>query len=152
MGPPPAWGLGVAVALMVLAMAVPAATGWYVHVHSFPPLHAEWDPRVGPGTLPALVLAVLGLAQRAVASPTGSRGGGCCCGCSPRACSGCWRWRTSTARAGSATSSTTSYEYLRTARATTDLHATLQEYVGRIRARPRRTTGRRTSRVTPRAR
>ena len=46
------WGLGVAVALMVLAMAVPAVSGWYVHVHSFPPLHAEWHPRTGPGSLP----------------------------------------------------------------------------------------------------
>ena len=25
---------------------------WNVHVFSFPPLHAEWDPRVGPGTDP----------------------------------------------------------------------------------------------------
>lgn len=53
------WGLGVTVALMVLAMVVPAVTGWNPHVHSFPPLHAAWDPRIGVGTVPALILAVL---------------------------------------------------------------------------------------------
>src|SRR3954452_8894003 len=62
----PAWaGLAVAVALIVLAMAVPAVSGWVVHVRSFPPLHAGWDPRIGPGTLPAIVIAVL-VARQAV--------------------------------------------------------------------------------------
>ena len=28
-------------------------------MRSFPPLHAEWDPRVGVGTVPALLLAAL---------------------------------------------------------------------------------------------
>ncbi|CAN5664586.1 glycosyltransferase family 39 protein [soil metagenome] len=54
-------GLAVAVVLMALAMLVPALTGWNVRVNDFPPLHAEWDPRVGWGTVPALVLAGLGL-------------------------------------------------------------------------------------------
>jgi hypothetical protein len=117
---------------MVLAMAVPAATGWKVRVNSFPPLHAEWDPRVGWGTVPAVALAVLGflhafrLADRlrwrrllllvflgglawmlALAFVDGSHGVSRILG--------------------------EPYEYLRTARRTTDLHATLQEYVGRIR-------------------
>jgi hypothetical protein len=52
-------GLGTAVGLAALAMLVPAVTGWDVHVLSFPPLHADWDPRVGPGTVPAVVLAAL---------------------------------------------------------------------------------------------
>ena len=52
-------GLAAALALMAAAMIVPAAAGWDVHVMSFPPLHAEWAPRTGPGTLPALALAVL---------------------------------------------------------------------------------------------
>src|SRR4051795_8528938 len=55
-----AWaGLAAAVVLVALAMAIPAATGWDVHVRHFPPLHADWDPRVGPGTLPAVLLAIL---------------------------------------------------------------------------------------------
>ncbi len=128
----PGWGLGVAVALMALAMAVPAATGWYVHVHSFPPLHAEWDPRVGQGTVPALVLAVL-LGQRAV----------------DLADRLAWRrlllwvfvvgllWMLALAfvdgSRGVSEILQTQYEYLRTARRVTDLPATLEGYVGRIR-------------------
>ena len=42
-------GLATAVVLMVLAMAVPAVTGWYVHVHSFPPLHADVGATGGLG-------------------------------------------------------------------------------------------------------
>ena len=30
-------------------MALPRMTGWDVHVRYFPPLHAEWDPRIGTG-------------------------------------------------------------------------------------------------------
>lgn len=52
--------LAATLALIVAAMAIPALTGWQVHVTSFPPLRAIWDPRVGVGTVPAIVLAVLG--------------------------------------------------------------------------------------------
>ena len=52
-------GLGIAFGLVALAMLVPALTGWNVHVFTFPPLHADWVPRLGPGTLPALVIAAL---------------------------------------------------------------------------------------------
>jgi hypothetical protein len=125
------WGLGSTVLLVALAMAVPAATGWDVHVRWFPPLHAEWAPRVGPGTLPAVVVAVLagwqavdlagrlpwgrlllaaygtGLAwMLALAFVDGSDGVGHILG--------------------------TDYEYLQTARATTDLPHTLETYVSRI--------------------
>ncbi|MUN05769.1 hypothetical protein GLX25_01370 [Agromyces luteolus] len=64
------WATGVVAALIALAILVPAVTGVDVHVNSFPPLHAEWMPRLGPGTIPALVLAVaaarwgVGLARR----------------------------------------------------------------------------------------
>ncbi len=129
---PAAAGLTAALVLVVLAVAVPAVTGWNVRVNSFPPLHAEWAPRVGWGTGPAVVLAVLagrsmvGLAERlpwrrllllvfaggllwllALAFVDGSHGVSRILG--------------------------TPYEYLRTARATTDVSATLQEYVSRIR-------------------
>ncbi len=52
-------GTGVAVALVVVAIALPAAFSLDVHVDAFPPLHAVWAPRVGPGTLPAILLAAL---------------------------------------------------------------------------------------------
>ena len=111
---------------------MPAATGWYVHVNSFPPLHAAvgparrlgHGPRAGAGgsvTLHAVSLAerlpwrrlllavfLAGLAwMLALAFVDGSHGVSKILG--------------------------DSYEYLRTARRTTDLHATLQEYVSRIR-------------------
>jgi hypothetical protein len=57
--PLPRVGLGVGLGLVALAMLVPAVTGWDVHVISFPPLHADWDPRLGPGTVPALIIAAL---------------------------------------------------------------------------------------------
>ena len=125
-------GLVTAVGLMALAMAVPALTGWFVHVNSFPPLHAEWAPRVGWGTAPALLLAVLGVRHGldiAEALP--------------------WRrllvvvflaglaWMLALAFVdgshGVSQVLGEPYEYLRTARRTSDLHATLQEYVSRIR-------------------
>jgi hypothetical protein len=52
-------GVTLTVALMVVAMAVPAVFGWAVNARWFPPLDSIWDPRLGPGTLPAVALAVL---------------------------------------------------------------------------------------------
>jgi hypothetical protein len=52
-------GLAVTIALMLAAMVVPLVFGWNVNARSFPPLDSIWDPRVGPGTLPAVVMAVL---------------------------------------------------------------------------------------------
>jgi hypothetical protein len=127
-----AWiGLGVAVLLMGAAMIVPAVTGWHVHVRSFPPLHARWDPRVGPGTLPAVAIAAvtIGFAIRAAAH---------------------WPWRrvllssfvldiawlTALATVdgwdGIGHILNTGYEYLQTARSVTDISATLHDYVSRI--------------------
>ncbi len=74
-----AWaGVAALVLLVALAAAVPGLTGWEVRARSpraggtsVPPLHGAWQPRwFGPGTVPALVVAVLGwrygtdLAQR----------------------------------------------------------------------------------------
>ncbi|MEP7090098.1 MAG: hypothetical protein ABI776_08305 [Nocardioidaceae bacterium] len=129
---PAGWGIAAAVTLMALAMVVPAVSGWNVHVNHFPPLHADWDPRVGGGTVPALVLAVL-LGRRAVDLADRMP----------------WRpllagvfvaglaWMLALAFVdgphGVSQILGTQYEYLRTARGTTDLHATLQEFVSRIR-------------------
>ena len=127
----PLIGVFVAIGLIGLAMAVPALTGWDVYVRSFPPLHAEWDPRVGFGTLPALVVGGLAawfsvdLARRLSWRRLllAAYGGGLA-------------WLFSLAlvdgRAGIGRILDTRYEYLRTARATTDLPATLREYVSRI--------------------
>lgn len=124
-------GVGVAVALMAAAMIIPAVTGWNVRVMSFPPLHAEWDPRVGVGTIPAVILAVAAIRWATDAAARVS-----------------WRmlllgsfvvsaaWMASLALVdgldGIGVILDTQYEYLRTARAVTDFPATLQEYISRI--------------------
>ena len=55
----PFTGLMAALVLMGLCMAVPAVFDWNVRVNSFPPIHAEWMPRVGVASAVALVLAGL---------------------------------------------------------------------------------------------
>lgn len=128
----PLVGLFVALSLAGLAMAVPAVTGWNVHMRYFPPVHAEWNPRLGPGTLPALLVGALavwfsvGLAQRLPWR-----------GLLLAAYAAGVAWLFSLAlvdgaKLGVGTILGTEYEYLRTARATTDLPATLREYVSRI--------------------
>jgi hypothetical protein len=127
----PFTGVFVAVGVAGLAMALPAATGWDVHVRSFPPLHAEWAPRIGPGTLPSLLVGAVavwlsvGLTQRLpwrmllLAAYAGGVA-----------------WLFSLAlvdgEKGIGTILDTEYEYLDSARATTDLPAALREWVSRI--------------------
>jgi hypothetical protein len=53
-----AWGVVAALVLVAAAMLVPLLAGWQVFV-DFPPLHAVWRPRVGPGTVPALLVGAL---------------------------------------------------------------------------------------------
>ncbi len=124
-------GVAVAVALIVLAIVVPWARGQSVHVNSFPPLHAEWMPRVGPGTIAALILAVLAVRYAVDAAARLP-----------------WRWLLLTAFAvalawlvalatvdgldGIGHILDTQYEYLRTARSVTDFGATLREYIAHI--------------------
>ena len=124
-------GLFVAIGLSGLAMALPAVTDWDVHVRSFPPLHAEWDPRIGPGSLPSLLVGALavwlstGLAQRLPWR-----------GLLLAAYAGGVAWLFSLALVdgdkGIGTILEDPYEYLRTARQTTDLPAALREWVSRI--------------------
>ena len=124
-------GLGVALGLIALAMLVPFIFGIDVHVRWFPPLHAQWMPRIGPGTLAAVVLAVLGL-RYAVDLAARLR----------------WRflllaafgasllWMLSLALVdglgGIATILDTQFEYLRTARSVTDFGAVLRDYIAHI--------------------
>lgn len=126
----PAWGLVVAGLLMLAAVVVPVVTGREVHADAAP-LYGEWDPRVGIGTLAALPLAVWAVLRF------------------PAVCRRLpWRrmlalvyvlglaWMLALALVdgldGIAEPLQTKYDYLPTARATTDLSAALQQFVDRI--------------------
>ncbi len=127
----PATGLAVAVLLATLGMAVPAIFAWDVHVRWFPPLHAIWDPRLGAGTVPAVLTGGLALWHGTALADRLP-----------------WRTLLVTAYAagvawlfslalvdgldGVGKILDTEYEYLRTARATSDLPAAIAEYVSRI--------------------
>ena len=65
-------GLAVAVLLMLLAGLIPVVLSWDVHMRSWPPLHVYKDPRVGPGTAPAVLIAVLGVIYAARFAQTAS--------------------------------------------------------------------------------
>lgn len=128
----PAWiGLGVAVSLIVAAIVIPALTGWKVRANHFPPLHAEWAPHVGPGTIPAIAIAILAalFATRAAARLSWLRllivafvsGLG---------------WLVSLGLvdgvSGLGAILDTNFEYLRTARTITDVPAFLQQFIAHI--------------------
>lgn len=131
---PPIVGVAVAALLMFVAWLIPAAWNWDVHMRSWPPLHAYWDPRVGPGTIPAILIAVLGVVYAARFAQTAS-----------------WRllllgtyggalaWLSSLALVdgndGIGVILNTQYEYLRTANTIhswSALSTMLHEYVARI--------------------
>ncbi|GAT71621.1 putative integral membrane protein [Microbacterium sp. HM58-2] len=124
-------GTAVALALIAAAIAIPALTGWNVHVKSFPPLHAEWMPRLGPGTPLAVLVGVAGIVwgPRLAASVRW-----------PRllllsfAMSALWLFALATVDGldGIGTILDHRYEYLGTAREVDDVGATLREYVERI--------------------
>ncbi len=132
-------GLLIGLLLVVVAMTVPALTGWEVVARSenaggisVPPLHGTWSPEwFGPGTIPAVVLALLAfryavrLAERlawgrllALSYVAGAV------------------WLLSLAHVGGtqglAHVFAHPYEYLTTAERVTDIGALLQEYVSRI--------------------
>ena len=123
-------GLAFGLVLATVAMALPAITGWDVHVRHFPPLHADWDPRTGIGTLPALLVGALAVGwsvSLATRLPwrsllLASYAGGVA-------------WLLSLAfvdgKGGVATILDTEYEYLRTARSI-DLTTALHDWVARI--------------------
>ena len=53
-----------ALALVAAAVAVPALSGWNVHPRhgshvALAPWHGWWEPHIGPGTIPALLIAVM---------------------------------------------------------------------------------------------
>ncbi len=124
-------GVFVAVFLAGLGMALPALTGWDVHVRYFPPLHAEWDPRFGPGTVPALLVGALA-AWWAVPLATRMRWGQLLAA----AYAGGLAWMFSLAivdgSEGLGAILGGKYEYLQTARSMTDFPAALRGWVARI--------------------
>ena len=127
----PLAGVFVAVLLAGLAMGLPALTGWDVHVRYFPPLHAEWDPRTGPGTVPSLLLGALA-AWWAVPLAARMRWGQLLVA----AYAGGLAWMFSLATVdgtkGVGAILGDEYEYLRTARTMTDFPAALRGWVARI--------------------
>lgn len=123
-------GLAITLVLIVAAAAVPFLSGLIVRV-DLPPLHAEWDPRVGAGTIPAVALALLAawfavdLARRVpwwilVIATAGAAAA----------------WMVALALvdgvAGLGAILDRPSEYLATARSITDVGTTLHEYISRI--------------------
>jgi hypothetical protein len=130
-------GLATALALVAAAVLVPVVFDWQVYAFANPgpddvaPLHAQWDPRLGPGTVPALLIALVGWRYAAWAAERLP-----------------WRplllttyvvglaWLLSLALVdgvdGVSSVLAHPYEYLETARATSDFPAALQEWVTRI--------------------
>jgi hypothetical protein len=121
----------LALLLATLGMAVPWVLDWDVHVRWFPPLHAEWDPRVGWGTVPAVVLGALAVRYGADLTTRLSWGR-----LLLTAYAAGLAWMLALALVdgldGIGEILDHPYEYLNTARATTDLPATLDAYVSRI--------------------
>ncbi len=124
-------GLSVSLLLMAAAAAVPALSGWNVRVNSWPPLHAEWGPRLGPGTAPALLVAIVLLSQAQRWSERLSW---------PRLLIGCYlaglAWMISLALVdgvdGISEVLEDRYEYMGVARRTDDVPGMLEEFTSRI--------------------
>ncbi len=129
-------GLGLVLVLVGLAWLIPYAAGWDVHAKStrhltVPPLSATWDLRTGPGTLTAVVLALLAWRYAAALAATLSW---------PRllllAYAAGLAWLLALALvdgpAGIAHLLDSRNEYLRTAHAVTDVPTMLENFTGRI--------------------
>ncbi len=124
-------GLVVALLLAAAAMALPAISGWDVHVRHFPPLHADWDPRVGLGTLPALVIGFLAVRWAVDLAERLSWGRLLV---AAYAAGLTWLLALALVDGGNGIAGVLRhpYEYLHTAQATADFPATLREFVSRI--------------------
>jgi hypothetical protein len=126
----PVIGLAFAIVLLVASTVIPAVTGWKVFV-STPPLHAEFDPRSGLGTIPAVVLAVLAVlfAARLAAR---ARWWALLIGVTVASAAWMISLALTDGLAGIGAILDTSYEYLNTARSVTDVGATLRDYIAHI--------------------
>lgn len=130
-------GLVASVVLVVVAFSVPQLTGWEVNARSnpelaVPPLHGKWQPNFfGVGTIPAILIALLGWRYAASLAERLS-----------------WRhllivayvaglaWMIALAyvdgESGISRVLGNKYEYLITARETTDIGAMMNEFIDRI--------------------
>lgn len=133
----PGVGLGAGLLLVILAVLVPRLLDWQIYSHAVPspedvaPLHSLWEPKVGAGTVPALLIALLGwryaptLCERLTW---------------PRLLAAAYvvglAWLLALAyvdgSAGISRALGNPYEYLETARAISDVPAMLRDYVDRI--------------------
>jgi VanZ family protein len=127
----PLWGMVAGLALVVATMVIPPATGWQVNSYGLAPLISTWGPRIGIGTVAALILAVVAVRWYA-----------------PRAQTMGWRrlmltsgllsllWMVSLASldgvSGFGRIFEDPHEYLQTARSVTDVPALLHTFVSRI--------------------
>lgn len=124
-------GLSVAVALIVAAIAIPALTEWEVFANSLAPLHAEWSPHLGWGSIPAVMLAIVTIRFAADVSsrlPWPAL--------MATAFATALAWMVSLALvdgpSGLGAILGSGHEYLPTANSITDLGETLREYISRI--------------------
>ena len=144
-------GLVAVLALTAVAMAVPEVLDWNVHINFFPPVHAEWMPRVGPGTLPALVLGALAC-WRGVALAESLTWGRLLLLAYVAGLAWMLALASVDGRDGIGEILQYKYEYLPAARRVDDLPATLDEYTARIPFSAGDRAGRRTSPGTHRGR
>jgi hypothetical protein len=130
-------GLGVALVLVVLAMGVPRLLDWEVYTHSVPdpsnvpPLHATWDPKVGIGTVPVLLRALLGWRH---GMSLAERLGWAQLLIVSYAAAAAWLFALAyvDGAAGISRVLGNPYEYLETARMIVDVPAMLEEFIDRI--------------------
>lgn len=126
----PRIGLAAALVLAAAAVIIPAVTGWQVHVR-LPPLHAVWTPRLGWGTIPAVVLGVLAVRYAVDLSARLSWGR-----MLAASFGGALAWMLALASVdgldGIQKVLDLKSEYLQTARAVTDFGATLRDYIAHI--------------------
>lgn len=124
-------GIAVTITIMVLSHVLVKEFDWDVRSRNYPPLHATWMPRTGPGTPFAIATAVLLLVVGLRIARTWS-----------------WRWLMLFAGvaaftwmlclalvdgwAGIADVLDADIEYLQTARQIDDVGATLREFISRI--------------------
>lgn len=130
-------GLAIALLIIAAAIAVPLVFDWQVYSHRLPstldvaPLHARWDPGLGFGTVPALLIALLALSNGMAWAEQLSW---------LRLLAGAYvlglAWLLSLAYVDGSEGISrvlgNDHEYLRTARAVDDVPAMLGEYVERI--------------------